>query len=232
MSNQSTSTNKLYYSNKCETSKAVICMLRNEGILDKFVLYCVDDPKIFNLVKGKLQKVPTMIIPSCNGVFVAAEIFSWFRKIKENRQIITSSINTQISQNKIQQKTTDIKEHQHAKNPHGYNTNEMAGMSDTYAYTNSELVPMHNYIRHTDVGNDTIYTAPERAGKLHNAQYDIYIKELTDKRSIQDNELKDITDKQREYASSNNVDFVEKNNKLMDNIIQIVNKQQQNLLIR
>jgi hypothetical protein len=107
-------------------------------------------------------------------------------------------------------------------NPNGFVTSEMAGLSDTYAFTSVDIAPSHAYQSYTDMDKNVIYTAPEQANKITESVQPTYISMVTARRQAQEKEMETLFDTQRK-----NLDVLRKCYDETDKIIdKIVEKQQ------
>lgn len=122
----------------------------------------------------------------------------------------------QQAQQKINTNTT------RQNNPNGFVTSEMAGLSDTYAFTTVDIAPSHAYQSYTDMDKNVIYTAPEQANKITESVQPTYISMVTARRQEQEKEIETLFDTQRK-----NLDVLRKCYDETDKIIdKIVEKQQ------
>jgi len=219
--------NLLFYSPKCQTCVSLMNILKSEGLAPYFKYICVEEN--LNRLPKQVSRVPTALIPSMNKFLVCEEIFNWIRTIKMGRNQrqqdnIPQQVERHIPQQTPQQKTQPS-QNSHAKpqnNPNGFITSEMAGLSDSYAFTSVDIAPAHSYQTYTDLDKTTIFTAPEQQNKITNSTQPAYI-DITSKRRVeQDNEINDFWKTQRSNISSMQLHYDE-NDKL---IKQLVEKQQ------
>src|SRR5437868_12268103 len=111
--NKHPNVNMLFYSNKCQTCKALCVLLQNENLIGYFKPICVDD-KLDKFPQDMI--VPTMIIIGINKPLVAQETFEWIKQIKFIRQQQLMDINKK----NIQTNMNNINVNNIRKGPMGY----------------------------------------------------------------------------------------------------------------
>lgn len=226
-----TSLNMLFYSNQCKMCQSLLVLLKNENMLQYFKCICVDDPIIQNKLPRSITTVPTAIIPSINKQFVAAEIFGWVQSVRnsKNQRAVSNRAGIQP-----QQYTTAAAQPQNGqpqkpmgpRAPIGFISQEMSGLSDTYAYTMVDEVPPHTYLSCNDLDKTTIFTAPEKQGKITQNLQPSYLKDVERKRKEQDANISQIFEQQKQ-----NISFIKNKRQEVDQMISnIVEKQQQNIV--
>lgn len=150
--------NLLFYSNQCRDCQSLLRILQHDNMIHLFKCLCVDDIRVRNSLPRSITTVPTIIIPSIHKQFVAGEIFRWLQSIK--------SSNIQQEARPMKASNVDNKQQQKGNNPIGFVSQEMAGLSDSYAYTSVDIVPQHTYLTCADMDKYKIYTAPENSNRL------------------------------------------------------------------
>ena len=229
----STSPNLLFYSNNCQMCQSLICILRNDNMLQYFKGFCVDNENVRKILPRNVTRVPTVIIPSINKIYVADEIFGWLQSIKMSR-IQHSSVSSQIqSQNNIPSNNKKNDERQQTShnirpenNPIPFVTQEMSGLSDTYAYTTTDEIPRHTYMSCSEMNKDTIYTAPESLPKITQGNQKNYIQDAKRRREMQDNTIGELFKDQQK-----NIDCMISRRTNIDNQLDAIVKQQQDNII-
>lgn len=184
---------------------SLIALLRSQNMLPYFKCICVDN-NLANLPK-EITRVPTVIIPSLRKQLVADQIFQWIQTLRENKQ----QAKTATTQPILPTSTKPI-------GPIGFIKTEMAGLSDTYAYTNVDTAPQHTYIACDEVGKNQIFTAPEQDRITINTQK-TYIDTLNIQRKSQDREISKVLDIQKQGAHIINSKIVDRD-KLMNTIVE------------
>lgn len=217
--------NYIFYSNKCKTSMTLITLLKSEKMLPYFTFKCVDN---MDRIPDIITRVPTLVISSTHQILVADEIFHWLDGIRNSRCQRKNDLRSSGNENANEQeqhKNNKQPEKQQSKNPSGFVNGEMDGLSDTYAYTKLEITPQHSYLKYDDLGQDSIYTAPEEKTKINESKSSKITRELERKRYEQDNDIHNLFVKQQK-----NKKILEKRNKESDNlIVSIVSKQNEDL---
>lgn len=213
--------NILFYTNssKCPMCKDLLRLLQYEQLLEIFKLICIDDPRV-RIPKG-VDKVPTAIIPSMNLKLVGNEIFQWIQNLKRGR---TDKLHNQSNGNIIQDTQNPISK----MGPIGFVPQEMGGLSDNYAYTTVDAVPIHSYVRCSDMDKNTIYTGnagKDSDDKLTEQAYSSAICTMKRQRGDQELQLKEIFDKQHKNIRMF-ADHCDETDKKID---EIVKKHQANI---
>lgn len=207
--------NLLFYSNKCRVSMSILNILKNENMIQHFRMICVDDPNVVKNLPSGIDRVPTMVIPSIRRKLVGTEILVWVKTVK-------SQNNRLVNQNQKVPETSDTQ----VKAPIGFISQEMSGLSDTYAYTNIDEIPRHTYQSCSDFDKSTIFTAPETNTKINSQIQPTRIKTLEITREKQDRDLKTFFTAQR-----SNVQQLEVRRNATDKMINdIVDSHQKNII--
>lgn len=209
--------NLLFYSTHCRICASLLNILKNEHIIGHFRLICVDDPKIMRQLPKDIDRVPTLIIQSLHRKYIGNEIFVWLQTIKNNRNVQNNNTNNNIHE------TQTIN---NVRNPIGFITQEMSGLSDTYAYTNIDEIPRHAYQLYSDLDKSSIFTAPETQNKINSQLQPVQIKSMEAKREKQDKDIRDFFLTQR-----NNGKYLEERRNNTEKMINdIVDKHQKNII--
>lgn len=181
--------NILFYSLKCETSKNLLIILKNENLLNYFKLICVDDK--LNKLPPQITMVPTMMVTNINKLLVGQETFEWVKQIKFFRQ------QQAIGENKsIIQQNTFTKRNQNSTGPIGYDDELMGGISDKFAFTKVDNPLPHCYFNVGEEDKNAIFTAPEQIKINKDEQFKL-IKNLESRRDEQNTEYMNIMKQQQ-----------------------------------
>lgn len=223
--------NLLFYSNQCQMCQSLLRILKNENMIQYFKCICVDIESVRRALPQGINRVPTTIIPSINKKLVADEIFQWLQSVKMSR-LQHSNIQPTVMQQQIQraQQNNNRNGNQQVQNrqtgPIGFVSQEMSGLSDTYAYTNVDEVPRHSYVSCTELDKNTIFTAPEKQSKITQSLQPNFIKDAERKRKEQDETINNLFNEQHK-----NIDFINTKRRETDHVInKIVENQQQKIL--
>jgi len=186
--------NILFYSNKCTTSKNLLFVLNNEGLINMFKLVCVDN--ILDKIPPQITKVPTMIVSNVAKPLIAQETFKWveqMRFLNNKNQSSTTFINKQQNQtNQVNQINNE---------PQEFDYFEAAGISDRYSYTDDRQT-QHLYVNVGEEDKHSIFTAPLEENKFSKADQEKIVKERLLNREKQDSE--NVIYIQKELASKLN----------------------------
>jgi|688.fasta_scaffold214568_3 hypothetical protein len=177
--NNTNGMNILFYSQKCETCKNLLVLLKNENLLGHFKLMCVDD-KLNSLPQNMV--VPTMFLVNINKPLVALEAFEWVKQMKFIRQQQILDINKKI----IQQTSThgdNIK-----KGPMGYDNIIMGSVSDKFSFTKNDNPLPQSYFGVNEENIHAIFTAPKEKEAISKSEQSKLIKELESRRTQQDSD--------------------------------------------
>jgi glutaredoxin-related protein len=221
--------NILFYSTQCNLCKTVMQILKQENMATYFNYVCIDDPQIRSRIPKTITHIPTAIIPSMNKIFVGNDILQWIQTLRISRaqhsNVSASSIQRRmevLNQQPQNNKNTQDKVPQ--ATPLGFVTQEMAGISDTYAYTTVEQAPRHTYSSYNEI-ETKLYTAPQEDHKITINNQSKHIQQAERKRKDQDEVINDIFKKQCE-----NIHILNAKRQETENLIQkIVVQQQQNI---
>ena len=121
-------TNTIFYSNKCEGSKHLLYLLKNEGLLKYFKLECTDNnPKN----PPEITVTPTLIIKGIPKLYIAGDAFVWLAKIKQWRTNILMQRIGNEQQKYLQSVNNNINKIE--SDVLGYSDIEMNSMSDIFS---------------------------------------------------------------------------------------------------
>jgi len=179
--------NVVFFSKRCRDCSDLLTLLKNENLLGNFVLFCVDGR--LNELPSGITVVPTMIVNSINRPLVGREPFEWVNKVKFLRQ--TNMSNQMLMQQnlmRMMQKT----------GPQGFRVDEMSGISDSFAYTKTDMALPHRYVNPGD-DKTAIFTAAEQ-GKISKDEQKKRIEQIETERKAQDSQYSEIMKKQQLYA--------------------------------
>lgn len=192
MSNNS---NIIFYSQQCNTSIALLTLLKNEGLLQYFNLYCVDGRT--STLPKHIQYVPTMIVANINKPLVARDAFEWVSNMKYIRQ-----------QNIIEQNKKLIQKNNNNNintGPRGFVSIEMNEFSDKFAFADNKIdisLPQ-SFVDVNDLDKNSIFTVPESKDKISSKELKDNIKKIANSRDKQDEEFNSVWIEQQKYAIDN-----------------------------
>lgn len=177
--------NLLFYSRTCQKSVTLIQLMNNEKLLQFFKLICVDQ-NLYRLPK-ELKVVPTLVIHEKDGTkfYEAINAFKWVEGVKFLRQQHMSEIgkkNAYLNMAKTQLSQRD--------GIHGFNNQEMTGISDTYAFPDIDTDQAHSYFRYGINDKDIILTPANKEQKLKKADTDKIAKDAEAHRKEQESVIK------------------------------------------
>lgn len=138
--------NIIFFSNLCQCSKIFLNLLNGENLTRFFTLVCTDNnPNI----PSEITVTPTMYIKGCTTPYVAETAFAWFQKIKQWKMQMKMQHMASTQQTMIQ---NNMGGNQSALDVIGFNKDEMAGMSDMFAFMTDDNVP-HSHFEYNDMGS-------------------------------------------------------------------------------
>ena len=210
-----TNTNIVFYSQKCDTCRTLLTLLKNENLLGHFKLVSVDD-KLDKLPQNMI--VPTMIVINVNKPLIAQETFEWIKQMKFIRQQQVMDINKKIIQQNLINNNTK-------KGPAGFDSEIMAGISDKFAFTKADIPLPHAYFGVNEEDKNAIFTAPKDIKKLSKMDQNNLIKELESKRSQQDIDYNSFM-KQQQLSAVVNAEHEKLNQSNQSNQSSVDNPQQ------
>lgn len=227
----------LYFSMKCQLCVGVLNALKAMNMLNAIVKICIDDQRI--RVPPQIKVVPTLVISSTGQILVGQNIFVWLQNLRNARIQYQQEVSRQNPQNDnqqrqpIQQQSQQSQQSQQqpniparSKNPNGFVSSEMSGLSDMYAYTNIDYAPQHSYQLCSDIDKNTIFTAPEERNKISAANDELVMKLASNRRNDQDEEAKKMLDPKNVRRED-----LEKMHQTTDILLKNVVERQQNALM-
>lgn len=168
--------NILFYSRNCTTCASLIQIMTNEGLLQSFNLYCVDDH--LHDLPPHITEVPTLIVQDINHPLVVGEAFKWVETIKFMNQRNVAEMNKRII-------LTNMMKNAQMIGPHGYAQTEMGGFSDTFAFTETDHALLQSFFENGSEKENAIFTAPEQE-KINDGEQKRRIGEILSSRKEQD----------------------------------------------
>jgi hypothetical protein len=165
----------IFFSELCDSCTNLRLLMKNENILHYFEPQCIDRKEDYYKSIG-ITHVPTLIVPGIQKPLITVDAFKWLQNVKCMRYQ-----NTMNNSNKMLQ--YNMMKNMQMDGPNAYVSTEMSGLSDKFAYTDTDMAQVKSF----SYGNeDPIYTGPAEDDKISAAEYT---------KLIQDN---DITRKQSE----------------------------------
>lgn len=158
---------RIFYSEKCDGCINLWNIIYSEGIARMFIPICVDKFNAKQISQLKLTMVPAIVIAHENQAPVIYEgvqqCSQWLSNFIYNRRM-------NIKQRVEQQRQLIQKQQALARHQEGgameYIESEMDGISDGYAYNNTELCQPKSFIAVGDEGNHNIMTPQVVEGKI------------------------------------------------------------------
>jgi hypothetical protein len=175
---QNNNINIIFYSKTCDDCKTLLTLLQNEGMLQNFVMYCVDGR--LKEIPPSITTVPTMTVASINKPLVGKETFEWVNKMKFIKEQNMMNIN------KHNIMKLNLMRMENKNGPHGFFNEEMNGISDNFAYTKTDIALPHRYSGATE-NKGAIFTAPDEKKKISKEEQKKRIESITKTRTEQDN---------------------------------------------
>lgn len=178
--------NIFFFSYQCGTCIKVKKILENEGLINNFYQYCVDN-NLDNL-PPQITRIPTLIVSNINKPLIGKEIFNWINKMK----FIKYNKNT-INNNK-----NGMMQKQMNNEPQGWSNIEMNNVSDKYAYQDGNIDKpfSQSYYDLNNKNHNIIKTMPEN-GKITSREQDKRKKELLMNRENQEENYKEYNKRKR-----------------------------------
>lgn len=185
--------NVLFYSNHCPGSQALITLMKNEGLLRFFHQILTDNNP--NL-PPQIRVTPTLMIRNIPTPYVAGDAFNWLNKIKQwkiNEQMKRVS---NMQQSYLQQMSSNLNGGENMDSLSGFSREEMAGMSDIFAYLMDENALRKTYVDYSNLGKERIFTPPVETNnkneiiKINGTQHANMHKKMIESRKKQDLQIK------------------------------------------
>jgi hypothetical protein len=162
------SINILFFSNHCEGSKQLIAMMNTEKLTRFFHMICVDNnPKI----PPQIKVTPTIIIKGVPIPYVAGDAFAWLSKVKQWKINMLMQKASQAQQQYLQNMNSNLGTANSATDGSTlleFSKEEMAGMSDIFAYLQTDNAAPQSFFNTSQMGQENIFTPP-----LENGQFKI-----------------------------------------------------------
>lgn len=160
MSQVNRNINIFYYSRVSKLCIDMIKMMDNYGIINRFMLKCIDDMNPAQIPNG-LDRVPTLIVAGIDKPLVANEAVKWFN---DNRPYLIQQT-SEMTNKKIIYNLT--KNSNNMSGPKGF-SDEHCGISDNFAYMETDEAQPKEFCRYGS-DDDEIYTPP-KDGKINTVQ--------------------------------------------------------------
>jgi hypothetical protein len=176
--------NIIFYSELCDSCTNLRTLMHNENILHFFEKQCIDKKEDYYKKIG-ITHVPTLIVSDIPKPLVSIDAFKWLKDIKCLRYQNMINNNNKIIQ-------YNMNKNMHMDGPNAYVSTEMSGMSDTFAYTDTDMAQPKSFSYGTE---DAIYTAPTEDDKLTNVDQEKLIYDAHTSRKNQEKEFDNIMKK-------------------------------------
>lgn len=161
---------RLFYSTKCNECMNLWQVIQNENIVKMFIPVCLDNytsKQVSGLKQMGINVVPTIVISAENqptAIFEGpVKCSQWLNNFTLNRR-------KNMIQYVEQQRRLIQKEHSNFRNQENgaleYAEAEMEGVSDNYAYNNTELSHPKNFMMIGEENNSFIHTPQVVEGKV------------------------------------------------------------------
>jgi len=171
--------NILFYSMNCKDCATFINMLKNDGLINYFRTFCIEQNR--DNIPKNIKKVPAIITTDTQQIYMGNDVFKWLQGVRYMRQQQMMEYNKKIIQHNI------YKNMQNQMNaPKSFLTSEMSGVSDTFAYTDIDLAQPKSFQEYGKDDSNIIYTPPKDSSKLGKRQQENIINDIENKRKEQD----------------------------------------------
>ena len=196
---------RIFYSEKCQDCMNLLNVIFNERIQRMFFYVCLDNMTTEQLMQISFKVVPAISISSQNHNTVVyegpIECSKWLNSFIYNRRM---NIKQQIDQ----QRRLLQKERVAARKEDGgvieYNEDEMDGISDGYAYKDTDLYQAKSFVPVGQEGFFNITTLQANESSMSKEDMMAQLSEINKQRSNTDNELKNIMERKQIEAVFNN----------------------------
>jgi len=177
--------NIFYYSRVSKLCIDLIKMMESYGIINKFMLKCIDDMNP-NQIPAGLERVPTLIVAGIDKPLVANEAVKWFNENRpylqqQNAEMANKRIIYNLTKNATGENNIGIK---------GF-SNEHEGISDNFAYMDTDAAQPKSFCQYGSDADNIIYTPPTD-GKINAAQQKQMIAVADSDRTTQIKEYADV----------------------------------------
>jgi hypothetical protein len=177
---------RLFYSTQCTESMNLWQVIRNEGIERMFIPICLDDFNSKQISQLSIKEIPAIVISAESqppAVYEGPQMCSqWLNTFTMNRR---QNMLAQIdAQRRLIQKTQAIARTQ-ANTALEYTATEMEGVSDDYAYNNTDLSQPKNFVMIGHEDKCQIMTPQAVEGKVNS---DMMRKQISEIESARNND--------------------------------------------
>jgi hypothetical protein len=149
------------------------------GILNKFMLICVDDMKAGDFPKG-IERVPTLIVHGINKPLVANEAVEWFERNKQYFAQQNVEMQSKINLYNMAKSAAGNNA------PKAFSNCEHRGVSDDFAYTDTDEAQQKEFCLY---GNDgDIIITPPKDGTMNSSSQKKLLRDIEIIRKDQDAE--------------------------------------------
>ena len=173
--------NVYYYSRVSQLSIDLLRLMDSYGVRNKFMLMCVDD---MEQIPSGIVRIPTLVVNGINKPLVANEAIEWFENNKQFFVQQNAEMQGKINLYYMTKNLTD------GQGPKGFSNCEQKGMSDEFAYTDTDIAQPKEFCSY---GNDgDIIITPPKDGKMNNSSQKKLIGDLEEMRKTQEIEYSKI----------------------------------------
>lgn len=178
--NTNRNVNVLYYSKVAKSCLDLLKIIESYGILNKFVLKCIDDMDE-KQIPPQLTDVPTVLINGIDKPLIGREAFKWFQ---DNRQYLMAQSAEQHSKQIVHNMTKIMN-----LGPKGF-SGELTGTSDEFAYCDIDDAQPKSYCKDVEDGN--VIITPPKDKKLTQMNIKNMSREIEHVRKEQEKELSEM----------------------------------------
>lgn len=171
-----TNPNVLYYSNSSIQCQTLVRLLENEKLLSYFQKVCVD-----NNPNYPQTGLPILIMGKMGKMFRGPETFQWVDKIKYYRMHVWMKKMNEQQKKQLENVFGNVSMNE-LGDILGFSKIEMDGLSDMFAYFESDDNVPHNYVDFNDIGKSDIVPiiTPHGSDLMTKISKDKYNRALSD----------------------------------------------------
>jgi hypothetical protein len=167
------------YSKQCQSCANLTVILNNMNMLSNFEMICIEDLiKNNKQIPPNIKTVPALILQDLNLLLQGKETFEWIEKIKNNMMKMNIAKNTQNN------------------GPQGFTDIEMRGISDKFAYTDTDFAQPKSFLPYGKDDDYAIFTGVE-VNKISNKDMNKLLTQTNQKRKEQDINTNKILDESK-----------------------------------
>jgi hypothetical protein len=186
----------LFYSPRCESSANFIRIITSEKINNLFNMVSIDTMSTEQIISLGIKKTPMLVLRNQQnqtiGVNEGQAAFEWLNNLIQFRR---QNMMNMVEQNRKRLIQSNMAQQMNKDSVIG-KSDELGGVSDSFAYINVDYVPTKSFLPYGQDANFKILTFKDNQGKINEREMNNKISEYNTTRTKTDTEIKNIVDNQ------------------------------------